>query len=86
LSRLLADLRPLEEMRYGEVVTFWNRSKVRLWCNGYTVYISPNKELQAWTNDTMQRIALMWNRYTGQVHQVNREALYELVKTLGGWI
>ena len=86
VSRFIADLRPPDEIRYGEVITFWTPIPVRLWCNGYTVYISPNKALQAWTNDTMQMIALLWDRYTGELHQVNGEALYELMKALGGWI
>ena len=85
-SLLDIKLRLPEEITYNEVATFWDRIDVRLWCTGYTVYISPNKALQAWTNNTIQMIALLWNRYTGELHQVNREALYELMKALGGWI
>jgi len=29
---------------------------------------------------------LIWDVHTGQVHQARSEALYEFVKTLGGWI
>lgn len=53
-------LRPPTEITYNEIVTFWTRIRVRLWSSSFTVWLSPNKDLQIWTNDTMQRIALLW--------------------------
>jgi len=85
VASLLVDLRPPEGIRYGEIVTFWTRLPFRLWCDSYTVWLSPNRDLNAWTNDTMQRIALLWDIHTGKRYQVNREALHELVNDLGGW-
>ena len=77
------DLKPPSEIPYAEVIVFWDRSKRMLWSPSYTEWISPNRDLIAWTNDVMCCIALMYSPHTGQVHQKRGEALYELMKELG---
>ena len=86
VASLLPDLRPPEEIRYGEVVTFWERRTDRFWAANYALYLSPNKELKAVINENTGEIALMWDWHTGEVNQVNTKALFDLVKVLGGLI
>ena len=86
LNLYVNSLRAPEEIRYDEIMMFWQPLNFRLWSRSYTVYLSPNRELQAWINEDMKTIAILWNRYTGVIHQVKKEALYELIKEIGGWI
>jgi len=76
----------LMKIRYEDIEQFWLRSRERVWNSNYTVWISPNGCLKAYTNDLMRRIALIWDRYTGQVLHLDPIALFELIRTLGGWI
>ena len=74
----------VEEITYRDIERFWERSSERLWCGDYRVWISPNGLLRAYTY--MDEVALIWNRYSGELLRVKETALYELVKALGGWI
>jgi hypothetical protein len=75
-------LKPPEEITSLEVRCYWERLSERIWTPGYTMYRSPNKELKAIVNDATGQIGLMWNTYTGQVHQNHPEVLLDLVKPL----
>jgi len=83
---LALSLKSPEEIRPGEVVSYWEKLAERTPHNCYAVYRSPNRELRAWVNEAAATVALMWNVHTGQVHQENKEALYTLVSRMGGWI
>ena len=76
----------LMRIRYEDIEQFWLRSRERVWSSHYTVWIRPNGCLKAYTNDLLRRVALIWNRFTGEILQVDPEALYDLIKRLGGWI
>lgn len=75
-------LKPPEEITALEVQCYWERMAERIWAPGYQVYRSPNKELKAIVNDATGRIGIMWNTYTGQVHQNHPEVLHDLIKPL----
>jgi hypothetical protein len=75
-------LKSPEQITSLEVQCYWERLKERVWVSGYTVFRSPNKELKALVNDATGQIGLMWNTYTGQVHQNHPEALLDLIKPL----
>ena len=45
-----------------------------------------SRDLWAWVDEERGTVALMWSVNTGQVHQVDTEALYALISKLGGWI
>ena len=77
MSRLLVDLKTPEAITYNEVVTFWKRIRVRLWCGNYTVYLSPNGDLKAWTRGA--EIVVLWNKYTGKHYKFDSDALHDLV-------
>ena len=76
----------VDEITYDHVERFWERSTERLWNSSYRTWISPNKLLRAYTNEEVREIALIWNRYSGEVLRLEPKALYDLVKDLGGWI
>lgn len=86
VSRVFGDLTPPEEIRVGEVMAYWERLGEQMPYGCYSVYRSPNRELRAWIHKKKTVIALMWNIYNGQVHQVDTAALYDLINKLGGWI
>jgi hypothetical protein len=78
----ILNLKPPEEITSPEVQCYWERLSERIWTSGYTTYRSPNRELKAIVNDATGQIGLMWNTYTGQVHQNHPEALLDLIKPL----
>ena len=83
---LSLNLKTPEEIRIGEVMAYWERLGEQTPHGCYTVYRSPNRNLRAWIQEDPPRIALMWDLNTGQVHQANKESLYDLISKLGGWI
>ncbi|MFH2110399.1 MAG: hypothetical protein ABIJ47_03950 [Candidatus Bathyarchaeota archaeon] len=83
---LALSLKTPEEIRPGEVVSYWEQLAERTPHDCYAVYRSPNRELRAWVDEATTTVALMWNVHTGQVHQVDTKALYPLISKLGGWI
>jgi len=67
-ARLLLKLEEeLMRIRYDEVEQFWLRSRERTWSSRYTVWISPNGCLKAYTYDPLRRVALIWNQFTGEI-------------------
>lgn len=84
--RSLLDLKSPEEISFLEVVTFWELSNYPSPCGVYPTYISPNRVYAAWVNETMGRVALMWERHSGRIMQIDKAALYEFISKLGGWI
>lgn len=83
---LALSLKSPEKIRPSEVMCYWERLGEQMPYGCFVVFRSPNRELRAWVHEAMTVIALMWNVNTGQVHQANSEALYELISKLGGWI
>ena len=83
---LALSLKLPEEIRPGEVMAFWEKLRDRSPHSCYAIYRSPNRDLWAWVDEARGVVVLMWSVNTGQVHQVDKEALYPLISKLGGWI
>ena len=83
---LLEEVHRVENITYSDVSQFWERSVERLWSKSYQIWISPNKILRAYTNEDIEEVAIIWNRFSGELLRLDEKALYELIKTLGGWI
>ena len=83
---LALSLKTPEEIRPGEVVSYWEKLSIRTPYDCYEVYRSPNRDLWAWVDEVKGVVALMWGVNTGPVHQVDAKALYPFISKLGGWI
>ena len=83
---LALSLKTPEEIRPGEVVSYWEKLRDRSPHDCYAMYRSPNRDLWAWVDEASGVVALMWSVRTGQVYQENRKALHPFVSKIRGWI
>jgi len=79
-------MKPRQRFGYREITAFWTRSRHRLWHKAYSVWVSPDHRLIAYLNDALKRVAIVWDTRAGRRVHMDREALYDLFRVLGGWI